>query len=685
MIRSFALVCILSLVAFGCGDGRGDAPGADTDGAVGPVGEGGAPLTCANGVRDGDETHRDCGGSCDPCPDGSGCERPSDCQSTVCVAGYCLVESCGDFTKNGTETDVDCGGGCGPCAGSMACGGPADCISLLCMDSVCAETSCASGAKDGAETDVDCGGPACPSCGTGLACSGDEDCMSGLCDANTCAAPSCEDRVHNGDETDEDCGGSCEPCRDASNCNENGDCMSNDCRDNRCISCQDGLYNGEETDRDCGGPTCEPCRDGRMCGGADDCINGDCRDGHCRSCMDRIRNGEETDIDCGGIECDGCMDGRMCGGNDDCASGDCRDDVCISCMDGMRNGDETDVDCGGPDCGPCADGRMCGIPAHCESGICTDNRCQAPSCDDSIVNGGESDVDCGGTSSCDRCPQGGACTEGTDCDSRVCRMNHTCAAPTCSDGYKNGNETDVDCGGPTCRPTPGGKCQDNRLCEVAADCTTNRCTTAAGVSYCGNSPCVPFGRDEGGYVGCSYSPATLPCTITAAATGLTLTDDSAVEVDIGFSVDVYGTDYDKVWVGSNGTLAFSGRDTSYVNACFPRSTVRFLAALWDDLNPGASGATVRHQTRGAGANRRFVVEWDVERLGASGNRYVFRASIAPNGNIDVCYLDTVVGNMTYDGGGSATVGLNSGAGDFVQFSCNTASLSDGLLIRYLHP
>jgi hypothetical protein len=44
-------------------------------------------------------------------------------------------------------------------------------------------------------------------------------------------------------------------------------------------------------------------------------------------------------------------------------------------------------------------------------------------------------------------------------------------APTCTDGIKNGSETDVDCGG-TC-----GACGDTKSCAVPGDCVSNLCTS----------------------------------------------------------------------------------------------------------------------------------------------------------------------------------------------------------------
>jgi hypothetical protein len=45
------------------------------------------------------------------------------------------------------------------------------------------------------------------------------------------------------------------------------------------------------------------------------------------------------------------------------------------------------------------------------------------------------------------------------------------SAPSCTDGVKNGSESDVDCGGSECKP-----CIDGRACFVATDCETKQCS-----------------------------------------------------------------------------------------------------------------------------------------------------------------------------------------------------------------
>lgn len=51
--------------------------------------------TCSNGMADGDEADVDCGGPCEPCPTGSACVGPLDCDSEVCETGSCLGPAVG--------------------------------------------------------------------------------------------------------------------------------------------------------------------------------------------------------------------------------------------------------------------------------------------------------------------------------------------------------------------------------------------------------------------------------------------------------------------------------------------------------------------------------------------------------------------------------------------------------------
>ncbi|MDW8244999.1 MAG: hypothetical protein RMJ84_00335 [Sandaracinaceae bacterium] len=95
----------------------------------------------------------------------------------------------------------------------------------------------------------------------------------------------------------------------------------------------------------------------------------------------------------------------------------------------------------------------------------------SPSCSNGRRDPGESDIDCGGI--CPPCPNGYMCTRPTDGASGFCGGGHCMViapSPTCSDGMRNGSETDIDCGG-SCPP-----CADGRRCSSNSDCSSSNCS-----------------------------------------------------------------------------------------------------------------------------------------------------------------------------------------------------------------
>jgi hypothetical protein len=69
-----------------------------------PPPEAPAEPTCADGVRNGDETDVDCGGTCPRCAVGKTCATRDDCASARCASGVC--QTCADpLTDCGTDTD----------------------------------------------------------------------------------------------------------------------------------------------------------------------------------------------------------------------------------------------------------------------------------------------------------------------------------------------------------------------------------------------------------------------------------------------------------------------------------------------------------------------------------------------------------------------------------------------------
>ena len=95
----------------------------------------------------------------------------------------------------------------------------------------------------------------------------------------------------------------------------------------------------------------------------------------------------------------------------------------------------------------------------------------AGSCTDGIKNGTETDIDCGGAT-CPKCLQGKACAASPDCTTGYCNPDKSvCGPASCADKLKDGTESDIDCGGTDC-----AACPVDKLCAAATDCSTTSCT-----------------------------------------------------------------------------------------------------------------------------------------------------------------------------------------------------------------
>jgi hypothetical protein len=63
------------------------------------------------------------------------------------------------------------------------------------------------------------------------------------------------------------------------------------------------------------------------------------------------------------------------------------------------------------------------------NGICTAGACAAPSCTDGVKNGTELDVDCAGTCGAGSCKTGQACDDNAQCKSLSCAGTNVCISP----------------------------------------------------------------------------------------------------------------------------------------------------------------------------------------------------------------------------------------------------------------
>ena len=511
-------------------------------------------ATCEDGIRNGKETAKDCGGGCKACPDNSPCSNGTDCESGVCWYAGCKAPSCSDGVQNGQETGKDCGGSCllvsppQTCPNGQGCATNADCAFNNCAAFVCQPPTCANSVQDPTETDKDCGG-SCSPCADNLKCVQDSDCQSKVCDPNKkiCNPPTCSDTAQNGNETDLNCGGvTCtQRCTTGQKCLANADCVSKVCRANAgatggtcsAPTCDDSAQNGDETGFNCGG-SCALMSPAKTCGTDVGC-NGDadCTSNNCciaascgasvnkcvaPSCADGKKNQSESGIDCGGefalnptSTCKArCGAGQSCNSASDCDSGVCPENINVcqapTCKDNVKNGNESGPDCGAA-CQPnlcsnpttclCGTGVACNGPGDCQSGVCSKDingnytTCAAATCTDGIRNGSEPCLADHGGGCPNYCPQGSACNIKADCDPTVANIDcilNICSVPSCKDTAIDGDETDTDCGG-SCGP-----CENGKKCKVVADCTSLSCSDdGTGTKRCKPATCTDTIQNQG--------------------------------------------------------------------------------------------------------------------------------------------------------------------------------------------
>ena len=335
-----------------------------------------------------------------------------------------------------------------------------------------------------------------------------------------------------------------------------------------------------------------------------------------------------------------------------------------SSASGTAGAGDTDDGAGstGPDKEPmCGDGVLdAGGCYVCGNGEVED----AEDCDGSVNSG----VTCeslgfeGGTVAC-----------GSDC------FFDTSDCSTCSDGVVNGFEV---CDG---NDVGGETCASLGLGGGTLACTSGCTYDFTGCDIAGSE----FGSDVG-YTGYSLTPTTLPCDdISGSGVATNLSDDINVSVSIGFSFPFYGTAQTQANINSNGTLRFG--DSTYLgfgNTCLPTSTTpntNTLYVIWDDLNPGAGSGNVYYQTLGSAGDQRFVVQWDTANFGGSTSDLMrFQVMLfEATGQIQVCYPDTINGGNSNDSGAESTVGIQRDSMTGFEFSCNTASATDGTMLMYV--
>jgi hypothetical protein len=136
-------------------------------------------------------------------------------------------------------------------------------------------------------------------------------------------------------------------------------------------------------------------------------------------------------------------------------------------------------------------------------------------------------------------------------------------------------------------------------------------------------------------------------------------DDKSYALSLPFPFNFYGTDYNTVYIDSNGRLNFYSNTSYFSNLPFPCIEDKchlVIAPFWDDLASYPPGSEVRYAIIGAAPDRRVVITWTrVEHLGDNDTN-TFQVILYEGTNeIKFQY-------QTINPYGEETVGLNLGDG-----------------------
>lgn len=152
----------------------------------------------------------------------------------------------------------------------------------------------------------------------------------------------------------------------------------------------------------------------------------------------------------------------------------------------------------------------------------------------------------------------------------------------------------------------------------------------------------------------------------------------------------HGLQFNRVRVGVNGVVGFDeSAEIDFVNYPLPINRImgtnvtdRFFAPFWDDLDT-TYGGQVLWQVKGSAPYRRLIVQWqDVPHYAgavSSPSGATFQIQLWESFNFALAlYADLDFGDPAYDLGATATVGVENDFADGVQYSYNTAALSNSM-------
>ncbi|CAF1412356.1 unnamed protein product [Adineta steineri] len=237
--------------------------------------------------------------------------------------------------------------------------------------------------------------------------------------------------------------------------------------------------------------------------------------------------------------------------------------------------------------------------------------CRVPCSFDRIKDGDESDIDCGG-SRCPKCSNAMNCKEDCDCISNICKNGRCASYLSCEDNIKNQNETDIDCGGIKCPRCDNLKnCSDDCDC-ISGACKNNQCiengSTTSSIQNTTSTPSTAVSAN-------STSPSSAMSTISASLTSISANSSSTSSIQNATSVpfttvftnsnltsSAMSTISASVTsISANSSSASTFSTTFSANSTSPSSAMSITSASITSISANSSSASILATTVSVGS------------------------------------------------------------------------------------
>lgn len=196
-----------------------------------------------------------------------------------------------------------------------------------------------------------------------------------------------------------------------------------------------------------------------------------------------------------------------------------------------------------------------------------------------------------------------------------------------------------------------------------------------------------IGRSAGSDGGVQFqqsSNAAAFVDISSTGTSLGLDDDgeATITTTVGNAIFPAGS----VTVGNNGAVvAGAGVAIDYVNENLPTAdyAAQALLPFWDDIDDN-TGDVYWQETTIGGINS-LIIQWNARPHFNNVGEGTFQVQLFDSGPVlaRYAYQDVEFGDVAFDGGASATIGYQASSTSGMEFSFNTASVSNGDVIDIL--